>query len=66
MMQSLTGLDTRVEAPGRMRIATLRHLLLKIPGRITSHAREHLLRLQPRQHLLAAVLARLRALPAPT
>ena len=32
----------------------------------TSHAREQVLVLQPRQHLLAAVLARLRALPAPT
>jgi hypothetical protein len=66
MLQTLTGLDTRADDPGRMRIATLRHQLLKIPGRVTSHAREHLLRLQPRQHLLAAVLARLRALPAPT
>ncbi|MDQ1250283.1 MAG: hypothetical protein QG597_4662 [Actinomycetota bacterium] len=66
MLQTLTGLDTHADSPGRMRIATLRHLLLKIPARITSHAREHLLRLQPGQHLLAAVLARLRALPAPT
>ena len=66
MLQNLTGLDTHPDDPGRMRIATLRRRLLHIPGRITSHAREHLLRLQPGQHLLAAVLARLRALPAPT
>ena len=66
MLQTLTGLDTRADAPGRMRIATLRHLLLKLPGRVTSHAREQVLRLQPLQRLLAAVLARLRALPAPT
>src|SRR5664280_2950733 len=66
MLQSLTGLDTQLHAPGRMRIATLRHQLLNIPGRLTSHAREHVLRLQPRQQLLAGVLARLRALPAPT
>ncbi len=66
MLQSLTGLDTQTHAPGRMRIATLRHQLLMIPGRMTSHAREHVLRLQPRQRLLAAVLTRLRALPAPT
>ena len=66
MLQSLTGLDTQPHAPGRMRIATLRHQLLNIPGRLTSHAREHVLRLQLRQQLLAGVLARLRALPAPT
>ena len=66
MLQSLTGLDTQPHAPGRMRIQTLRHQLLNIPGRVTSHAREHVLRLQPRQRLLAQVLTRLRALPAPT
>lgn len=66
MLQSLTGLDRQTHAPGRMRIQTLRHQLLAIPGRLTSHAREQVLRLQPRQRLLAGVLARLRALPAPT
>jgi hypothetical protein len=65
MLQSLTGLDTQAHDPGRMRIATLRHQLLQIPGRLTSHAREHVLRLQPGQRQLAVVLARLRALPAP-
>lgn len=66
MLQSVTGLDRRAHAPGRMRIATLRQQLLNIPGRLITHAREHVLRLQPRQRLLAGVLARLRALPAPT
>lgn len=65
MLQSLTGLTSR-DGAGRMRIATLRHQLLAIPGRVLRHAREHVLRLQPRQHLLDGVLARLRALPAPT
>lgn len=64
MLQALTDLHSRHDA-GRMRIATLRHRLLVIPARLTSHAREHLLRLQPQQRLLPAVLARLRALPAP-
>ena len=66
MLQSLTGLDTQPHLPGRLWIATLRHQLPGIPGRMTSHAREHLLRLQPQQRLLAHVLTRLRALPAPT
>ncbi len=65
MLQTLTGLTAR-DGAGRMRIATLRHQLLTIPGRLTSHARAHALRLQPQQRLLARVLTRLRALPAPT
>lgn len=65
MLQSLTGLTSR-DGAGRMRIATLRHQLLAIPGRVLRHAREHVLRLQPQQRLLERVLARLRALPAPT
>jgi len=65
MLQALTGLTARVGA-GRMRIATLRHQLLTLPGRLTTHARQLLLRLPPGQHLLAQVLARLRALPLPT
>jgi len=32
MLQSLTGLDRQAHAPGRMRIATLRHRLLNIPA----------------------------------
>ncbi len=47
MLQSLTGLDTQAHAPGRMRIATLRHQLLNIPGRLIRHARGLTLRLRP-------------------
>ena len=66
MLQSLTGLDRQAHAPGRMRIATLRHRLLNIPGRLTRHARGLTLRLPPGEKTLHAALARLRALPAPT
>lgn len=38
MLQSLTGLDAQAHNPGRMRIATMRHQLIAIPGRLTSHA----------------------------
>ena len=66
MLQSLTGLDRQTHAPGRMRIATLRHRLLNIPGRLIRHARGLTLRLRPADPTLPAALARLRALPAPT
>jgi len=66
MLQSLTGLDTRAHAPGRMRIATLRHHILTVPGRLIHHARRLTLRLLPGHTSLAAALARLRALPAPS
>ena len=66
MLQSLTGLDTQAHAPGRMRIATLRHRLLAVPGRLIRHARGLTLRLPPGHKTLPAALARLRALPAPT
>ena len=67
MLQSITGLDRQPHTPGhRVRIATLRHQLLATPGRLTSHARSPVLRLQPGQKLLPLVLSRLRALPAPT
>jgi hypothetical protein len=49
---------------GKAMIATLRHRLIRIPGRLTRHARHLILRLPPGHGLLAAVLARLRALPA--
>jgi len=49
-----------------MRIATLRHRLLNIPGRLTRHARGLTLRLPPGEKTLHAALARLPALPAPT
>jgi len=66
MLQSLTGLDRKTHAPGRMRIATLRHQLLNVPGRLIRHARGLTLRLRPADTTLPAALARLRALPAPT
>ena len=66
MLQSLTGLDTQAHAPGRMRIKTLRHRLLAVPGRLIRHARGLTLRLPPGHKTLPAALARLRALPAPT
>jgi len=65
MLPALTEL-TAPRGAGRMRIATLRHHLLAIPGRLTRHAREHLLRLPPHHRLLPQVLTRLRALPTPT
>jgi hypothetical protein len=66
MLQALTGLDRQAHAPGRVRIATLRHQLLAVPGRLITHARGLTLRLPPGQQTLPAVLKRLRALPAPT
>ncbi len=62
LLQSLTGPDPRTG--GRSRIATLRHRLLLVPGRLVRHARGLTLRLPPdRQHTLSQALARLRALP---
>ncbi len=66
MLQSMTGLDRPASAGGRARIATLRHQLLTVPGRLITHARGLNLRLPPGQQTLPAVLKRLRALPAPT
>jgi hypothetical protein len=64
MLQSLTGLHTRFGRTAHA--ATLRHLLLHTPARVISHARGLTLRLPPGRQLLPQVLARLRALPAPT
>jgi hypothetical protein len=47
MLQSLTSLDRRPHQPGRTRIATLRHRLLALPGRLITHARGLTLRLPP-------------------
>ena len=66
MLQALTGLDRHPHTPGRMRIATLRHRLLTVPGRLINHARGLVLRPPPGHQILQAALARLRALPAPT
>jgi len=51
---------------GTAMIATLRWRLVRIPGRLVRHARGLTLRLPPGQHLLAEILARLRALPTPS
>jgi DDE family transposase len=48
---------------GKAMIATLRHRLIRIPARLVSHAGHAILRLPPGHHLLAEILARLRALP---
>lgn len=51
---------------GKAMIETLRWRLIGIPGRLTRHAREIILRLPPgHDGLLAEILARIRALPAP-
>jgi hypothetical protein len=51
---------------GKAMIATLRWRLVRLPARLVRHARGLTLRLPSGQHLLAAVLARLRALPTPS
>jgi hypothetical protein len=50
---------------GQAMIATLRHRLICVPARLVHHAGALTLRLPPGHHLLAEVLARLRALPTP-
>jgi hypothetical protein len=49
---------------GQAMIATLRHRLIRVPARLVRHAGRLTLRLPPGHHLLAEVLARIRALPA--
>jgi hypothetical protein len=49
---------------GQAMIATLRHRLIRVPARLVRHAGTLTLRLPPGHHLLAEVLARIRALPA--
>lgn len=48
---------------GKAMIATLRHRLIRVPGRLVHHARTLTLRLPPGHDLLTTVLTRLRALP---
>jgi hypothetical protein len=48
---------------GQAMIATLRHRLICVPARLVRHAGALTLRLPPGQHLLEAVLARIRRLP---
>jgi hypothetical protein len=49
---------------GQAMIATLRHRLICVPARLVRHAGALTLRLPPGQHLLEAVLACIRRLPA--
>lgn len=62
-----TGRDGRLVGHGvrggQAMIATLRRRLIAVPARLVRHARGLTLRLPPGEHLLAEVLARLRALP---
>jgi hypothetical protein len=58
---TLTGHGVR---DGQAMIATLRHKLIRVPARLVHHAGALDLRLPPGHHLLATILARLRALPA--
>jgi len=51
---------------GQAMIATLQHRLIAVPARVVGHAGTLTLRLPPGEHLLAQVLARIRALPTPT
>jgi hypothetical protein len=64
---AMTTSGTTVTLTGNVRTwaehATLRWRLVRVPGRLVRHARGLTLRLPPGQHLLAEILARLRALP---
>jgi len=60
LLQALTGIDEHGRAHGRR----LRHELLCIPARLIRHGRALTLRLPPGEHLLPAVLTRIRELPA--
>jgi hypothetical protein len=63
-LQELGGLDDG-DGRGRAHLARLRRELICAPARLIRHGREHILRPTPGHHgILAAVLARLRALPA--
>jgi hypothetical protein len=51
---------------GQAMIATLRHRLIRVPARLVRHSGALILRLPPGHDLLNEVLARIRALPAPS
>jgi hypothetical protein len=57
---TMTGHGVR---DGQAMITTLRHKLIRVPARLVRHAGALDLRLPPGHHLLATILARLRALP---
>ncbi len=62
----LHQLTATTRRDGKAMIATLRWRLVAVPGRLVRHARGLTLRLPSGRHLLAEILARLRALPTPT
>lgn len=51
---------------GQAMIATLHQRLIAVPARVVHHAGQAILRLPPGEDLLAEILARIRALPAPS
>ena len=51
---------------GKAMIGTLRHAIIAVPARLTSHAGRPVLRLPPGRQILAEVLSRLRELPTTT
>jgi hypothetical protein len=57
--ETLTGHGIR---GGKAMIATLRHRLIHVPGRLVHHAGQLILRLPPGRELLAEILVRLRKL----
>lgn len=61
--ETLTGHGIR---GGKAMIATLRHRLIRVPGRLIHHARQLTLRPPPGHDLLAEILARLRKIPLPS
>ncbi len=50
---------------GKAMIATLRRVLIAVPARLVRHGGQLIMRLPPGADLLPAVLATIRALPAP-
>ena len=50
---------------GKAMIATLRRVLIAVPARLVSHGGQLIMRLAPGEYLLPAILAAIRALPAP-
>lgn len=65
-LQELGGLDDGA-GRGRAHLGRLRRELITIPARLVRHGRELIIRPAPTHHgILAAVLARLRALPTTT
>jgi hypothetical protein len=70
--QPITDITVRSVTPSRRSTVagggqrTLRRRLLAVPARLVAHVGALTLRLPPGEHLLAQVLARIRALPTPS